>query len=81
MLLAGLVVVAFGISRPTFAQQAGQKTFSSPTTAAAALAAAAQKQDKQEMVTILGHSGEQLIYIRRPGCRQDKQRSLRREVS
>jgi hypothetical protein len=62
MLLAGLVVVAFGISRPTFAQQAGQKTFSSPATAAAALAAAAQKQDKQEMVTILGHSGEQLIY-------------------
>jgi hypothetical protein len=61
-LLIGLVVGAFGASRPTFAQEPGQKTFNSPAAAADALAAAAKKHDKQEMLAILGHSGEGLIY-------------------
>jgi len=62
VLLIGLVVGAFGTSRPTFAQESGQKTFSSPTAAADALAAAAKKHDKQEMLAVLGHSGQELIY-------------------
>jgi hypothetical protein len=62
VLLIGLVVGGLGTSRPTFAQESGQKTFSSPTAAADALAAAAQKHDKQEMLAILGQSGEELIY-------------------
>ena len=62
VLLIGLAVGAFGASWPIFAQESGQKTFNSPTAAADALAAAAQKHDKQEMLAILGHSGEELIY-------------------
>ncbi len=62
ILLIGMVVGGFGASRTTFAQEAGQKTFSSPAAAADALAAAAQKQDKQEMMAILGHSGQELIF-------------------
>jgi Protein of unknown function (DUF2950) len=62
ILLLGLIVSGLGTSRPTFAQESGQKTFSSPAAAADALATAAQKHDKQEMLAILGHSGEKLIY-------------------
>ena len=61
-LLIGLIVGGFGTSRPAFAQESGQETFSSPAAAADALAAAAQKRDKPEMLAILGHSGEKLIY-------------------
>lgn len=61
VLLIGLVVGVFGSSRTTFAQEQGQKTFSSPTAAADALAAAAQKHDEKEMLAILGHSGRALI--------------------
>jgi hypothetical protein len=61
VLLIGLVVIGFGISRPALAQQPGQKTFSSPTAAAEALVAATQKNDKQEMLAILGHSSQDLI--------------------
>ncbi|HVB78567.1 MAG TPA: DUF2950 domain-containing protein [Candidatus Binataceae bacterium] len=61
-LFIGLVVGGFGISRSAFAQEAGQETFNSPAAAADALAAAAQKHDKQEMLAILGHSGQKLIY-------------------
>jgi hypothetical protein len=61
ILLIGLVVGGFVTSRPIFAQEPDQKTFSSPTAAGDALAAAAQKHDKQEMLTILGHSGQELI--------------------
>lgn len=60
VLLIGLVVGVFS-SRTTFAQEQGQKTFSSPTAAADALAAAAQKHDEQAMLAILGHSGRALI--------------------
>jgi len=62
VLLMGLMAGGFGASRTSFAQEPGQKTFSSPTTAADALAAAAKKHDKQEMLAILGHSGQDLIY-------------------
>jgi Protein of unknown function (DUF2950) len=61
-LLIGLVVGGFATSQPIHAQEAGQETFSSPTAAADALAAAAKKHDKQEMLAILGHSGQELIY-------------------
>jgi hypothetical protein len=61
VLLMGLMIGGLGASRTTFAQEPGQKTFSSPTAAADALAAAAKKHDKQEMLAILGHSGEELI--------------------
>ena len=61
VLLIGLVVGGFSTSRPTFAQQPGQKTFSSPAAAADALAAAVQKHDKQQMLVILGHSARDLI--------------------
>ena len=56
------MVGGLGTSRTSFAQEPGQKTFSSPTAAADALAAAAKKHDKPEMLAILGHSGEELIY-------------------
>ena len=81
VLLIGLVVGGFGASRPIFAQESGQKTFNSPTAAADALAAAAQKHDKQEMLAILGHSGQELIYSGDRVADKAKQRSLRREVS
>jgi hypothetical protein len=61
-LLTGLIVGNFGTSRLALAQESGQKTFSSPTAAADALAAAAKKHDKPEMLAILGHSGQELIY-------------------
>ena len=48
---------AFGL---VFAQEAGQKTFSTPAAAADALAVAAQKNDAQEMVAILGPSSQDL---------------------
>src|SRR5271167_1134574 len=61
ILLIGLLVGGFGLFRPAFAQQPGQKTFSSPAAAAAALVAATQKNDEQEMLAILGHSAKDLI--------------------
>jgi Protein of unknown function (DUF2950) len=62
VLLIGLIVGGLGTSRSTFAQEPGQKTFKSPAAAAAALVAAAQEHDKQQMLAILGPSGEELIY-------------------
>ena len=61
ILVLCLAVSGLGASRPGFAQESGQKTFSSPTAAGDALVAAAQKHDKQEMLAILGHSGRDLI--------------------
>jgi hypothetical protein len=43
------------------AQQAGQKTFSSPEEASQALAAAAQSNDEKAMMEILGPAGKQLV--------------------
>lgn len=62
LLLLGLMVGGFGTSRTSLAQESGQKAFSSPAGAVNALVAAAQKHDKPEMLAILGHSGEKLIY-------------------
>ncbi len=64
-LRASLIVIAavigLAVSGPTFAQEAGQKTFSSATEAGDALAAAAGKHDKQEMLAILGPSAQNLV--------------------
>ena len=60
-LLIGLVVGGLVIARAAFAQQPGQKTFSSPGAAAEALVAAAQKNDTQEMLAILGKSAKDLV--------------------
>jgi len=62
VLLIGLIVGALVASRTAFAQAPGQKTFSSPTAAADALVAAAKKHDRQEMLSILGPSGQELVY-------------------
>jgi len=60
-LLIGLFVTGLGTSRPSSAQESGQKTFSSPAAAADALAAATAKHDKQEMLAILGPSAKDLV--------------------
>lgn len=60
VLLIGLAI-GLGPSRSVFAQEAGQKTFSSQTAATDALAAAAQNNDDQEMLAILGPSARDLI--------------------
>ena len=62
VLLIGVMVGGLGTSRTSFAQEPGQKTFSSPSAAAEALAAAAKKHDKPEMLAILGPAGQELIY-------------------
>lgn len=62
VLFIGLMVGGLGTSRTSFAQEPGQKTFSSPSAAAEALAAAAKKHDKPAMLAILGQPGEELIY-------------------
>jgi len=61
VLLIGLLGTGLGASQPSFAQESGQKTFSSPAAAADALAAATAKHDKQEMLAILGPSAEELV--------------------
>jgi hypothetical protein len=61
VLLLGLLVAGFGNSRPAFAQEPGQKTFSSPAAAADALIAATHKGDQQAMSAILGPSARDLI--------------------
>lgn len=43
------------------AQQAGQKTFSSPEDASAALVAAVQNNDEKAMIEILGSEGKQIV--------------------
>jgi Protein of unknown function (DUF2950) len=62
VLLIALVAAGPGISRLAFAQEPGQKTFSSPAAAAAALVAATKKHDKREMLAILGPSAKDLIF-------------------
>lgn len=61
VLLIGLLGTGLGASQPGFAQESGQKTFSSPAAAADALAAATAKHDKQEMLAIFGPSAEDLV--------------------
>ncbi len=54
-------VIGLAISGPAFAQEAGQKTFSSLAEAGNALAAAADKHDHQEMLAILGPPAHDLV--------------------
>ncbi|MFZ0887545.1 MAG: DUF2950 domain-containing protein [Candidatus Binataceae bacterium] len=60
LLLIGLAI-GLATLRSAFAQEPGQKVFSSPAEAGDALAAAAQKHDKPAMLAILGHSAQDLI--------------------
>ena len=55
------VVIGLAISGPTFAQEAGQKSFNSLAEAGNAFAAAGAKHDKQEMLAILGPSAQDLV--------------------
>ena len=65
LVLAIGTAIGLGAFRSVFAQDTGQKTFSTPTAAADALAAAAQKNDAQEMLAILGSSSPGLVFLRR----------------
>ncbi len=60
LVLATGAAIGLGALGSVFAQDPGQKTFSTPTAAADALAAAAQKDDAQEMLAILGASAQDL---------------------
>jgi len=60
LVLAIGTTIGLGASGSVFAQEAGQKTFSTPSAAADALAVAAKKNDAQEMLAILGASSQDL---------------------
>jgi hypothetical protein len=62
-ILAGIaVIVLMGcVARPSLAQQAGQKTFSSAEGASEALVAAARSNDQKAMLDILGADGKQIV--------------------
>jgi hypothetical protein len=59
--LAAAILLVACVSRPSVAQQAGQKTFSSPDDASQALVAAAQSNDEKAMLDILGSNGKQIV--------------------
>jgi len=50
-----------GSSRPTFAQQPGQRTFASADEAASTFFAAMQGQNVKELSSILGPAGEEIL--------------------
>jgi hypothetical protein len=56
-----VVFVALGSSAFSWAQQTGQKTFSSAGEAAGALVAAAKNSDEKAMLEILGRDGKQVV--------------------
>ncbi|HUY26098.1 MAG TPA: DUF2950 domain-containing protein [Candidatus Binataceae bacterium] len=56
-----ILIIGLVSARAAFAQEPGQKTFSSATEAADAFAAAVQNHDEAEMLAILGPSGRDLI--------------------
>ena len=60
LVLAIGTTIGLGAFGSVFAQEAGQKTFSTPAAAADALAVAAKKNDAQEMLAILGASSQDL---------------------
>jgi hypothetical protein len=60
LVLAIGTTIGLGAFGPVFAQEAGQKTFTTPAAAADALAVAAKKNDAQEMLAILGASSQDL---------------------
>src|SRR5271156_2935503 len=57
--IAMLLAVCF--ATPSMAQQADQKTFSSPEEAGKALVAAMQSNDEKAMLDILGRDGKQIV--------------------
>jgi hypothetical protein len=57
--VAILLIACF--SKPSVAQQTGQKTFSSPEDASHALVTAAQSNDEKAMLDILGSNGKQIV--------------------
>ncbi|MFZ0284026.1 MAG: DUF2950 domain-containing protein [Terriglobales bacterium] len=60
--LAAVAILLLGsFSIPSFAQQPGQKTFSSPEDASKALVTAAQNNDENAMLEILGPKGKQIV--------------------
>src|SRR5271163_1658341 len=60
-ILSLIVVLALGIAPASFAQESGQKTFSSAAEASDAFAAAVQNHDEAAMLAILGPSSNDLI--------------------
>jgi hypothetical protein len=60
-LAAVVILVAGSFSRPSVAQQAGQKTFSSAEDASHALVTAAENNDEKAMLDILGADGKQIV--------------------
>ncbi len=60
-LAAVAILLAGCLSSPSLAQQAGQKTFSSPEDASRALFAAAQNNDEKALLDILGADGKEIV--------------------
>jgi hypothetical protein len=60
-LAAVTILLAGCFSGPSMAQQAGQKTFTSPEDASHALVTAAQGNDEKAMLDILGRDGKQIV--------------------
>jgi len=61
MLSAAAILLTGLLAAPAFAQQAGQKTFSSPEEASKALFAAAKSNDEKAMLELLGPEGKEII--------------------
>lgn len=59
--ISKVAAAAILLAACSMAQQAGQKTFSSPQEASTAFAAAAQSNDEKAMLEILGPDGRQII--------------------
>jgi hypothetical protein len=60
--LSGVAVILMGcMLSPAWAQQAGQKTFSSAEEASEALVAAARSSDEKAMLNILGADGKEIV--------------------
>jgi Protein of unknown function (DUF2950) len=55
------ILLTWGLSARSMAQQQGQKTFSSPEDASNALVTAAQSNDEKAMLEILGPDGKQIV--------------------
>src|SRR5271170_4623054 len=55
------MLLAVCVATASMAQQAGQKTFSSPEEAGKALVAAMQSNDEKAMLDILGRDGKQIV--------------------
>jgi hypothetical protein len=58
---AVVALLASCFAVPSMAQQAGQKTFSSPEDASSSLLAAVQSNDEKAMIDILGADGKQIV--------------------